>query len=105
MIGKAKQIPVKEFRWGPMGEARLYKLDPPYPRVKWEYEDSGETKEKTIPTEFVVVSAVSHFTTETYIFPSNDEGDIIDWGELEGSFQGGCDHERALQGMGYEVLA
>ncbi len=69
------------------GDARLYRLSPPL-------EDN----------EFVVVSAVDAYSgPETYIFPSNEDGDVISWGELEGSFQGDKDHEEALGNAGYVV--
>lgn len=72
------------------GQAFLYKLEPPLGNH-----------------QFVVVSAVdAPFDTarpETYIFPADEDGNVIDWGELEGSYQGGKDHQEALKGAGYEV--
>ena len=70
------------------GEARLYQLSEPL-----------ETY------EFVIVSAtvVIYCGPETYIFGADPDGNIADWGELCGSFQGGLDHERALRNAGYEV--
>lgn len=79
------------------GEMRIYKCDPPMAyRV---YSDSEPRS-----TEYVAVSAASvpFSGTETYIFPS-DGDDVSDWGELEGSFRGGWDHEEALRGAGYAV--
>lgn len=78
------------------GEMRLYKLDPP---MEDEYVDG--------PIEHVVVSAtIAMFTgAETYIFPADAEGEITDWGELDGSYRGGLDHEAALSGAGYEVVS
>lgn len=40
---------------------------------------------------------------ETYIFPANEDSIVVHWGELEGSFKGGLDHERALRNAGFEV--
>lgn len=40
---------------------------------------------------------------ETYIFPANEDGKVVHWAELEGSFRGGLDHERALRNAGFEV--
>jgi hypothetical protein len=57
-------------------------------------------------TGYVVVSAVAvpyGGGPETYIFASNAEGEIDDWGELNGSFSGGLDHEKALRGAGYRI--
>lgn len=70
-----------------MADARVYRVEPPL---------EGH--------EHVVVSAVSWFVTETYIFPSDGVG-VTGWGELEGSFKGDVDHERALRGAGYEVAS
>lgn len=51
-------------------------------------------------TSHVVVSAVTVVgRPETFIFPSDPEGNVLDWGELEGSFQGGLDHEEAINGL------
>ena len=72
-------------------DGRLYKLDPP------------------VPTEFVLVSAIqAAFDTgmpETFIFPADEDGKVTSWGELEGSFQGGQDHEKALRGLGVTEFA
>lgn len=71
---------------------RLYKLDPPL---------DGHDR--------VVVSAVPRaFDTgipETYIFPAySDEFNVASWGELEGSFRGEMNHNKALRNAGYEVV-
>ena len=42
---------------------------------------------------------------ETYIFPADEDGNVLDWGELEGSYRGGMDHEEALHNAGYEIVA
>lgn len=76
------------------GDQRLYRVDPPM-----SYDDN-----KT--TEYVVVSAVDVFDVgepETYIFPSDKDGTIVDWLELDGSYKGSKDHEQALRYAGYEV--
>jgi hypothetical protein len=41
---------------------------------------------------------------ETYIFPSDETGKVIDWGELDGSYRGGLSHEKAIEDAGF-VLA
>lgn len=40
---------------------------------------------------------------ETYIFPADKTGEIVNWSELDGSFKGGLDHEQALVNAGFEV--
>ena len=85
------------------GDARLYELSEPVP-----YDiPFDEEEEETKTTSFVVVSTTSNFLgTETSIFPSDSEGEILDWGELDGSFRGRWDHNEALNIAGYalEVL-
>ena len=41
---------------------------------------------------------------ETYLFPCDEAGDITDWGELPGSFQGEMNHEQAFQNAGYTLI-
>ena len=79
-------------------EQRVYRLDPPHVEADWEGEEHTH--------DTVVVSAVYAMFSgpETYIFPGTADGEITDWGELEGSYRGGLDHEEALRGMGYEVF-
>lgn len=70
------------------GDARLYRCEPPL---------AGHDR--------VVVSAanVPFSGPETYIFPADAEGKVIDYTELHGSFQGALDHAEALRGAGYEI--
>lgn len=83
-----------------------YKLDPP---MKGQgYEEDGTA----MVYQFVVVSAVVPFADlgfndlkpETLIFAANEEGKIVDFMDLEGSYRGGLDHEVALQNAGYTVV-
>ena len=76
------------------GDQRLYRVDPPM--TNYNGDDFA----------YVVVSAVNatYSGPETYIFGANETGDIIDWGELDGSFRGDLDHEEALRNAGYEVV-
>lgn len=83
------------------GHARLYRCDPPLPYSIW---DDELTEKRAAETEHVVVfTAVTAGIPETYILPADAAGKVTDWDELEGSFHGGHDHERALHGAGYEV--
>lgn len=74
-------------------DARLYRVDPPMT-----YDDNKKTN-------YVVVSAANvHLSgPETYIFPANSKGEVLDWLELPGSFRGALDHTRALEGAGYST--
>jgi len=76
------------------GDARLYRMDPPY-----------------IGNDYVVVSAVTVPNTmtlsggpETYIFKSDSHGLILNFSELPGSFRGDMDHKRALANAGYTIV-
>lgn len=63
----------------------LYKMEPPL--------DCNE----------YVVSSYGRFTEETMLFPSDEQGRVFDYTELEGSFYGSYSHEEALRGAGYAV--
>ena len=80
------------------GEARLYQLSEP---IKY-----GDNEEGANETRFVVVSAtVAMFSgPETYIFPSDENGNALDWGELPGSYRGGMSHEIALKQAGFKII-
>jgi len=41
---------------------------------------------------------------ETYIFPANEKGECLDWGELDGSLKGDIDHKQVLENAGYTVV-
>jgi hypothetical protein len=74
-------------------DAKLYKVTP-----------SVEHREGELTAYVIVSAAVVPFSgPETYIFPANEDGDVLNWGELDGSYRGGLDHEEALRGAGYEV--
>jgi hypothetical protein len=104
---------IKRFDSGEFnGDARLYKVDPPMPLRDWTADKLGVKD-----TEYVVVSAVTldfggmmrgqsiYNSTETYIFPADETGEITDWGELDGSMKGTLKHSEALREAGYEVAA
>lgn len=77
------------------GDARLFKLSQP---VKY-FSGGGNMQ-----TEHVVVSAVTAYSgPETYIFPADADGRVLDYMELDGSFRGGLDHAHALDGAGFEI--
>ena len=79
------------------GEAYLYELSEPVTYWEGSYEERGET------TNFVVVSAATGLSgPETFIFPADEEGNVVDWTELGGSFRGGLNHDQALRIAGYE---
>lgn len=78
------------------GDGKVFRLDPPLA----DYDGAN-------PTEYVWVSAVTlpGFVggTETYIFASNENGEVTDWLELPGSMKDTLDHAEALRAAGYEV--
>lgn len=83
------------------GTAKLYRCDPPMETEPWDDEEEPER------FEFIVASAAVAFGTgpETYLFGANEDGEVVAWGELPGSYRGGLDHERAIENAGYEVVA
>ena len=71
------------------GTAKLWELNPPFKkRIK-----------------FVVTSAtlVPFSGPETYVFQSDENGEVKKWTELSGSYRGGLDHGIAIRGLGYEA--
>jgi len=76
------------------GKQKLYKLSVPI-----EYEEKQTTN-------YIVVSAANVMFSgiETYIFPSDKNGDILDWTELDGSKKGTISHEKVLIGAGYTII-
>ena len=82
-----------------LGDASLYKLS--------EFIAYNEPFEKDDPpaekTEFIVVSSVTAIFSgpETFIFPADKEGNCLNWSQLEGSYQGGLDHIKALNNLGF----
>jgi hypothetical protein len=55
--------------------------------------------------KYVITSAsdVGPSGPETYVFPSNEKGEIIDWGELPGSYRGDLVHEKCFKNIGYKI--
>ena len=57
--------------------------------------------------EYVIVSAVKSRLTdmdgETLIFGSDESGKIKSFLELPGSYNGGMDHQKALNDAGYDI--
>jgi hypothetical protein len=82
---------------GMRGSAKLWQTSEPYsyPSDDWRGED-----EKRGTTTYVISSAVDAYGgPETYLFPSDESGEILDWLELDGSYRGGLDHVRAIEGF------
>lgn len=81
------------------GRAALYKLSDPLPN--WRDSDDPEYARY----EFVVVSAATVAVSgpETYIFGSNEKGEIVSWSELPGSARGTLSHSEALSDAGYQL--
>ena len=80
-----------------VGHASLYRI---FPEVAYR----GSYGKRT--TSYVIVSAVNHsYTHETFIFPADESGSVIDWGELDGSLRGTTSHRKALEGAGYNIIS
>lgn len=81
-------------------DAVLYQLSEPV-----EYNKNYETGEYQEKTSYVIVSSANVIFTgaETYIFPANKKGKVLDWEELSGSYRGGLNHNEALENAGYTI--
>ncbi|MHA2094583.1 MAG: hypothetical protein ACW98F_08140 [Candidatus Hodarchaeales archaeon] len=86
-------------------DARLYKLSSPISFTAWEIDDNDNDIEIEISTNYVVVSAVVALFSgpETFIFPSDKDGNTLDMLELPGSSRGHLNHIKALNDAGYSV--
>ena len=79
-----------------VGHAALYGI---FPEVAYHADEVMRT------TNYVIVSAVhDHLINETFIFPADESGSVIDWGELDGSLKGTTSHRKALEGAGYKLV-
>jgi hypothetical protein len=76
------------------GLATVYKVEP---AIK-SYENNSY--------DYVVVSQVNALYSgpETYMFGSNEDGEVTDWCELPGSRRGSYTHEEVLNDEGYTVI-
>lgn len=85
------------------GDAALYELSEPVEYDEPWSDDDPPAKQTT----FVAVSAtnVPFSGPETYIFAANNEGTVLDWCELSGSYRGGLSHKKALHGAGFITKA
>ena len=82
---------------GFVGHASLYEV---LPGVAYDADGVTHT------TNYVIVSAVyDYLNNETFIFPADESGSVIDWGELDGSLRGTTSHRKALEGAGYNVIS
>jgi len=81
----------------------LFKLSEPlmYDRFKMKIGQYPKTEKQY--TKYVV-SSISNLATETYLFSSDDKGDILSWVELEGSEKGILNFTKPLKNAGYKVL-
>lgn len=112
---------LKEKLEGFSGIANLYELYPPLqiPNENFNPEIDGQNKEEKVIMH-VVVSGIDEssfpfkdnpmlipnfeYPIETFIFQSDSNGNVVDYSELEGSFRGEINHEKALSNLGYTIL-
>jgi hypothetical protein len=83
------------------GDAVLWQLSKP---VNYGY--SWDDEEDRGATEYGITSRVANgWAVETYIFPANAEGEVIDWSEMDGSVRGPASHETVIANAGWTVAA
>ena len=75
----------------------LWKLDEPV-----EYEDRAGNLAKT---NYVITSMIRNmWADETLAFPANEQGEVLDWGEVGGQWHELVGHDDVIRSMGYEVV-
>lgn len=80
------------------GVGYVFRVQPPMHDQPW-----GDSKPQEFRHVWVSAASVPYSGPETYIFGCQESGEVIDWGELEGSYRGGLSHEQALEAAGYTV--
>jgi hypothetical protein len=75
-----------------LGRAAIYKLSEPL-----------SFREDRSCTHVFVSSTTVMGVPETYAFPADESGKVLDWGELDGSQKGDVSHEQVLSDMGYPL--
>ena len=79
------------------GAASVYELSTP---ATWLDDSNKEHK-----TKYVIVSAVnSAYAYETFIFPSDEDGEPLSMMEMDGSMTDTVSHEDALSNAGYQII-
>ena len=82
------------------GHAALYQVNPPMAASTWDGPDAPSKMH-----DFVVASSAHALgRPETYIFPANDKGKVLDWVQMEGSEQGIYSHDDAFANVGYNIV-
>lgn len=77
------------------GTQVLWRCDPP-----WESYNEDEGTHTFVVTSSTVVMGVP----ETYVFPADESGAVVSYGELPGSMKGTLDHIAPLTDQGYTAL-
>ena len=49
------------------------------------------------------VSNVQFTGPETYMFAADEKGNIINWGELPGSYRGELNHQKCFENLDYKI--
>lgn len=82
------------------GSAKLWSLSEEVP-YGFQKDDSVECNK----TKYVATSATDVMLSgaETFIFPTDENGSVLDWSEMEGSFRGSLNHEQAILNAGWEI--
>src|SRR5574339_1273772 len=87
------------------GEAYLWKVTPPMEYHETELDEYGGYNDVKHDVEYVISSGVEstwdNGLPEVYIFPADEHGEVLSWGELPGSQQGTLDHEVVFRNQGY----
>jgi hypothetical protein len=91
---------IKDDLTGFRGHAALYQVTPPMASSSWDGPDAPSQM-----NDFVVVSSANVMgRNETYIFPANEKGKVLDWIQMEGSQGGIYSHDDAFANVGYDIV-
>lgn len=95
--GTSMKATVVDFDVTCVGDGVLWHLDKPV-----EYEDKEGNPAKT---NYVITSMIANlWAYETLAFPANEQGEVLDWGEVGGDWHVLVSHDDVIRSMGYEVV-
>lgn len=94
-IKKIRQIPEMANGW-------LFELSEEV-GYSWHHFDTDQDIYEM--TNYVIISGISNvWGTETFIFPANAEGEIVDWKQLDGSLYGINSIDEVIRRNGWELI-
>lgn len=94
---------IKDLEPRKRGTAKLYRVSPPLTQQCYCCDQVEAEYDYVIASALISPGAELGDRQEVLIFGADADGQMLSSGELDGSYRGGIDHEKALKNAGYEV--